>query len=549
MEIQPTARQPHMQVLDAWMQPIFARLRNVRHVLLWATVALAVGGATRQISFNAEPGVDTFRPGSMRQQVESQLGKPIASMLHRNGSRTELYYDHAVEYRPDPYRMITIRSRYDMLRLSGNPILSVAHRDKTVTDYFGPAIEPDLALKAKLDADLADTQSAFLRMMGDSVPGWWGTVVQPIEGETQYLQPIIHIQVDKLSRTTGLLALSAWDVVHTISGKRLVAITYARDGRVRAITRGRKDPTSAVRSVPGHTVTATIKVGNTPTGLAMAPDESLVYVANHDSGTVVALDTATQAVAQVVRLPGRPHGLAFTPDGTRAYITDFASGSVAVVSVAAKEVVATIRVGASPIRVAIASDGRRAYVTNFHSQDVSVIDTTTNQVTSTVKVGTYPFSVALTPDGRGAYVTNAGSNTVAVIDTATNRVKTTVTVGERPTGIAITPDGARVYVTNGDSSTISVIDTATNRVVHTLEVGWEPSGVRITSDGRRAYVAYARANAVSVIETVNHRIVESVSVGSAPQEIALTSDGRRAYVSNAESGTISVVELAGAPAR
>jgi YVTN family beta-propeller protein len=528
------------------MQHMFGCLRNP---ILCGAFALAVGCATIETSFDGEPGLDAFLPGSTQQQVELQLGEPMASMHHRNGNQTALYYDHPVEYRPDPHKMITVRGRYDMLRLSGNPIVSVAHPDGTLTEYYGSAVQPDPVLKAKLDADRARVQSAFLRMMDDDVPGWWGTVVKPIDGQTQYLPGIVHLVVDKLSRTTGVLALPAWDLMRTVPGKRLVAITYGPDGRVRAITRASSGHAPGVRSGPSHTVAETIEVGKTPTDLAIAPDGRLVYVANHDSGTVVALDTSTHAVTQVVRLPGRPHGVAMTPDGARVYITDFVLGTVVVVSVAAKEVIATVPVGASPIRMAIAPDGQRIYVTNFHSQNVSVIDTTTHQVTSTVSVGAYPLGVTVTPNGRWVYVTNAGSNTVSVIDTATNRVSTTVSVGERPVGVAITPDGTRAYVTNVKSDTISVIDTAINRVLKTVEVGREPGGVRITADGRWAYVAYAGANAVSVIDTVNHRIVARVAVGSTPQEIALTRDGRRAYVSNAGSGTLSVLDVAGTPGR
>ena len=308
----------------------------------------------QKVPLTAEPGLDTFRPGSTREQVELQLGKPIRSVRHGNGAQTDIYDDHPVEYTGDPYQMINMRSRYDMLRMWGNPLLSVAHPDGTQTDYHESAGQPELSFKAKLDAERAAFQAAFLRMMDDHVPGRWGTVVKPSEGETQYLSKLVYSTSGKEIQTilsTTAPTLPAWDIARTVPGiKKLVAITYAPDGRVRAITRG---PTGVPRSVvPTLPVAGTIEVGETPSGLAIAPDEGTVYVANYRSGTLSALDTASNAVTEVMRLQGRPHGVAITPDGTRAYVTDFKSGTVVIISLASKELTATIRVGSSPIRVA-----------------------------------------------------------------------------------------------------------------------------------------------------------------------------------------------------
>jgi YVTN family beta-propeller protein len=60
-------------------------------------------------------------------------------------------------------------------------------------------------------------------------------------------------------------------------------------------------------------VTATVKVGNFPLGVAVDPDGSKVYVANAGDATVSVIDTATNTVTTTVQVGKRPVGVAVTP--------------------------------------------------------------------------------------------------------------------------------------------------------------------------------------------------------------------------------------------
>jgi YVTN family beta-propeller protein len=166
-------------------------------------------------------------------------------------------------------------------------------------------------------------------------------------------------------------------------------------------------------------VTATIRVGAGPAGVAVTPDGSKVYVANED-GTVSVIDTASNAVTDTITLP----------------------------------------VGSEPFGVAVTPDGSKVYVANFNSKSVSVITTTGNTVTATVTVGKNPYGVVVTPDGSTVYVSNSGTVTVSRIATATDTLLPGLLVAS-PNGVAITPDGTKVYVANIGSNSVTVIDTAT----------------------------------------------------------------------------------------
>ena len=251
-------------------------------------------------------------------------------------------------------------------------------------------------------------------------------------------------------------------------------------------------------------VVATIPVGSSSGGVAVAPDGKHVYVANFEGSLVWVIDAATNMVVAIVPVGNAPLGVAVNPDGKHAYVTN--SGGVSVIDTATNMVAATVSLGATG--VAVAPDGKHAYTgfdsvqticfmfcETFTTSSVAVVDTATNMVAATVNGMTYrgvvsiPINVAVTPDGKHVYAANLFSNSVSVIDTGSNAVVgTPIPAGISPGPIAITPDGKDAYVTNAAGSNVSVIDTATNSVVAQVPVGTSPQGVAITPDGKHAYV-------------------------------------------------------------
>jgi YVTN family beta-propeller protein len=106
------------------------------------------------------------------------------------------------------------------------------------------------------------------------------------------------------------------------------------------------------------------------------PDGSKVYVTNHFDNTVSVIATATSTVTATIPVGSGPSGVAVTPDGTKVYVANNGFGfgtNVSVIDAATNTVIATIPVGSSPSNVAVTPDGRRVYVANFQSNNVSVI--------------------------------------------------------------------------------------------------------------------------------------------------------------------------------
>ena len=117
--------------------------------------------------------------------------------------------------------------------------------------------------------------------------------------------------------------------------------------------------------------TGMILLGLVGPGLRALPPAGAVtaaptaFVANNLSGTVSAIDTASNAVVDTITVGTRPTEIAITPDGTTAYVANFSSGTVSAIETATDTVVRTITVGTQPQGIALSPDGATAYVANW----------------------------------------------------------------------------------------------------------------------------------------------------------------------------------------
>jgi YVTN family beta-propeller protein len=128
------------------------------------------------------------------------------------------------------------------------------------------------------------------------------------------------------------------------------------------------------------------------------------YITNYFTGDVSVIDTATNTVIATVPVGGGPSGVAVTPDGSRVYVT---SGiGVSVIDTATNMVIGSpIPVESGAAGVAVTADGSRAYVSGIHFE--TVINTTTNTVVPPpipVDALSLGSGIAVTPDGSKVYV-------------------------------------------------------------------------------------------------------------------------------------------------
>jgi YVTN family beta-propeller protein len=142
--------------------------------------------------------------------------------------------------------------------------------------------------------------------------------------------------------------------------------------------------------IVAHTVT----VGAQPFGVTVGPDDT-AYLGN-TSGNSVSVVNAAGTVTATVALPSSPSGLAVSPNGSELYVT-VANGGVVPVATATNTAGALIATGGSAYAVSFSTDGAIAWVVDSGANDIRPITVATGAVGPSVPVGNVPDGIGLTP--------------------------------------------------------------------------------------------------------------------------------------------------------
>ena len=191
--------------------------------------------------------------------------------------------------------------------------------------------------------------------------------------------------------------------------------------------------------------------------IAFDPERKLLYAADQGNSRLAVVDVSRRRVTASLKLGSPPRGLALAPDRRRAYIIvgsqPPALGVVNLENPAAPVVSETIPMGAIPSGVLAMAD--RVYVSDSGQDSISVIDAKTNHVLADVPLripgledlrGLVPMGMALHAPTGWLLVAEAGANAVGVVDTKEMKAIGHLPVGWSPARVLI--EGESVYVTN-----------------------------------------------------------------------------------------------------
>jgi YVTN family beta-propeller protein len=234
-----------------------------------------------------------------------------------------------------------------------------------------------------------------------------------------------------------------------------LGLAYSRDGKHAYVASG---GTNKVYIYPVNTdgtlgTPLAASVFGYPSGLAVAPNQEDVWVADNLIGSVSEIDASTGHLDWVVPVGLYPYTVAIRPDGKYIYVSDWGQGAVTVVSALLHIPIKTIPVGDHPEAMAFSPDGSRLYVTDTNGDDVAIVNTNTNTVVGHISLapypnapkGTAPDGLAVSPDGATLYVANAGNNDIAVVDLTTDTVQGLIPTGWYPTAVLTDKTGATIY--------------------------------------------------------------------------------------------------------
>lgn len=230
---------------------------------------------------------------------------------------------------------------------------------------------------------------------------------------------------------------------------------------------------------------ATVAIGSHPAHV-VADQRGRAYAPLAGGDEIAVVDLAQAKVIRRIVTGDYPHGLRLSPDQSELYVANVEDGSVSVIDTGSLTEVARVPVGKAPVQVGFTPAGDQVYVSLRDENRVAVIDTSSREIVGKIDVGPSPIQMIATPDGSYVYVANQGTdaepnNTVSVIDTATGDVIKTLTTGRGAHGASASADGAFVFVTNIADDSVSIISARDHEVVATVPVDDRPNGIVFAS--------------------------------------------------------------------
>ncbi|MEV6302821.1 beta-propeller fold lactonase family protein [Actinoplanes sp. NPDC051861] len=308
------------------------------------------------------------------------------------------------------------------------------------------------------------------------------------------------------------------------------------------------EPTQPTQAAPASiakpAVVDTFKFGQEPEGVAVAPDNRTVYVADQNSKDVHFIDLESRDIA-AVKVANTPRFLAVSEDGSRLYVSmfenNFTGNGLAVIDTGKRSVIKTIRTGPRPFEPAVAPNGQ-VWLPIHNGARVEIYDPETLTEAGRLSVPPNPHWVTFSPDGKIAYTANHESSQISVVNAEDRIVTRNVKVGRSPHSIAVTPDGRTLIVTNYDLDTVEVFNTADMKRLHKINVGKEPQAVVTSTDGKHAYVVNEGSDNLSVVDLPSGKVVSTVKTGDSPRVIAISPDGLRLYVTDGRGRSVTVLK-------
>ena len=201
-----------------------------------------------------------------------------------------------------------------------------------------------------------------------------------------------------------------------------------------------------VIDVATNTQTRTIPVTGDPLPVAISADGSTLFTTTN-ANRLYKILVATGAVVDSLDLPATSHHLLMHPNDSLLYVATRDGGSVLEVDWRLLSVLRTFTLGGRTQGMAISADRQELYVANESSNVLHVI-TLATAASSTIPLAGGGEGLTLSADGTKLYVGLVSAGKVQVIDRVARTVIRTVVTGGTPRELATDAAGHRVLVAN-----------------------------------------------------------------------------------------------------
>ena len=361
-------------------------------------------------------------------------------------------------------------------------------------DPFGMSISPDGTKTVTLHNGVF-TIINNATLSNTRVPDYKGTIASPLsngsflgvafspDSKTVYLSggdngAVIIYDIEKLQRLDSI-SLNG-KINNTIYDDSFTSDLLLNNDNHELLVLDRGNFRMVRIDLPTRKITASIKTGRQPFGLAISPDHQTAFVANVGMYDYPLLPGLTQKNKDSLLIPFHPYanntkesingyemngkkipgvGSPLAPEAMSVYTIDLTTNKVTNKFKTGYQIGqmiedAEVVGGASPNSIAVGT--HFAYVTNATNDNITVIDYHQNKIIEHIPIkidnridkyrGALPFGITLSKDEKTLYVALLGFNAIAVVDVEKKTTKGLIPTGWGPTRVQLSKEENEMYV-------------------------------------------------------------------------------------------------------
>ena len=316
-------------------------------------------------------------------------------------------------------------------------------------------------------------------------------------------------------------------------------------------------------------------------GVAISPDNKVVYVAGGQANKVYIFDIATGEGKGSIDCSSKnaktdySHGyigdLTCSSNGKYLYAVDQIGFRLIAIDLEKKEVISNIQVGRYPFGIALSKDEETVYVANVGMYQYGYVKRRKKDEWNkgTIDFPAYAYGSKESETGisndslqiPGLGPQNADESfSVWAIDVKTpaapaivSKIKTGTLIGQKIEGIpavggsspnSIVAAQNYIFISNGSNDNITVLNSRNQEIVKNIQLNPEPRlksvkgiipfGLAVSPDEKRVYVAESGLNAIGIIDVETLAVIGHIPTAWFPAKLKITPDGKKVVVANAK---------------